>query len=119
MADSTKKGFSDTVKGKILDSYNRCCAACRAPEFVGLEFDHVLAWNLGGNNSESNAMLLCGVCNRAKGEFFMAKNHKLPPAIPMPEAEGMSARILANQNEFRYWVQLSKKKAIFKFIQPY
>lgn len=49
----------------------------------GLEFDHFISEQVGGPNCESNIVLACRPCNRAKREFdaihFFEEKHSIPP----------------------------------------
>ena len=50
---------------------NMSCAACGASE-VPLSLDHVDAHQCGGDNSDSNLVVLCGRCNSSKSDTPLA-----------------------------------------------
>ena len=57
------------VKLRIIDRQGGLCAACdRKLGMAGetVEFDHIVALILGGENRETNLQALCGMCHGAK-----------------------------------------------------
>ena len=58
------------------------CRGCRSAfEFRHLEVDHIIPQDSGGTDHIENLQLLCGHCNRVKGnrsqEYLMARLHEL------------------------------------------
>ena len=58
------------------------CRGCRSAfEFRHLEVDHIIPQDSGGTDHIENLQLLCGHCNRGKGnrsqEYLMARLHEL------------------------------------------
>ena len=48
------------------------CAACKEPRPIQkLETDHIMPKSKGGQDIDSNLQLLCGWCNRTKGDRTM------------------------------------------------
>ena len=63
---------------KLYGEQSGNCAGChRHFEARNLEVDHIIARNKGGTDHIENLQLLCGNCNRIKGdrgmEYLMAK----------------------------------------------
>ena len=83
MTDHIKKADREATLAK----YNYCCAACGFGSLDFLECDHVQpeayfrrAKGRAIDNSPRNLQILCGPCNKAKGDAeFMAA---LPPRQP-------------------------------------
>jgi len=72
------------VKEKLGKQYGKVCNACGMSHYENLEIDHVVPKSKGGQDTYSNYQLLCGNCNRTKGnrpmEYLMdkiAKREKL------------------------------------------
>jgi len=66
-----------SVKEKLGRQYGRVCSACGMSNYENLEIDHIVPKSRGGQDTYSNYQLLCGNCNRTKGnrpmEYLMAK----------------------------------------------
>jgi HNH endonuclease len=58
------------------------CRQCGSTE--DLHFDHVIAWAKGGANTIKNVQLLCGPCNRKKGDDDIPVDPELLPKPPPP-----------------------------------
>ena len=61
------------------------CGGCRSPfEFRNFEVDHVIPQSRGGADHLENLQLLCGHCNRTKGnrpqEWLLARLAEVAPA---------------------------------------
>jgi hypothetical protein len=67
---ATSRFFSDTERAAIKAAFGYTCAACGVRDDAILEADHWAAYN-GENTVLSNAVCLCGPCNRAKGKATM------------------------------------------------
>jgi len=72
------------VKEKLGKQYGKVCNACGMSHYENLEIDHVVPKSKGGQDTYSNYQLLCGNCNRTKGnrpmDYLMnkiAKREKL------------------------------------------
>lgn len=53
------------VMTEVWDRDGGKCVRCGSQ--VGLEFDHIIPYSLGGSSSANNVQLLCQSCNRSKG----------------------------------------------------
>ena len=63
---------SREVKQQLYGQQVGCCAGCADHfEFRHFEVDHVIARSRGGTDHLSNLQLLCGHCNRVKGDRGM------------------------------------------------
>jgi len=66
-----------SVNEKLGRQYGRVCSACGMSNYENLEIDHIVPKSRGGQDTYSNYQLLCGNCNRTKGnrpmEYLMAK----------------------------------------------
>lgn len=56
------------VKEKLGKQYGKVCNACGMSHYENLEIDHVVPKSKGGQDTYSNYQLLCGNCNRTKGD---------------------------------------------------
>lgn len=54
------------VRRAVFARDGGACVRCQAVE--DLQFDHIVPWSRGGAHSEENLELLCGRCNREKGD---------------------------------------------------
>ena len=65
------------VKKKLGKEHGRICNACGMDNYENLEIDHIVPKNKGGQDTYGNYQLLCGNCNRIKGDrpmdYLMAK----------------------------------------------
>ncbi|MDR1975265.1 MAG: HNH endonuclease [Bacteroidales bacterium] len=58
-----------SVKERLYKEQNGCCNACGTKfDIWNLEIDHIIPKAKGGNNYYENYQLLCGSCNRIKGD---------------------------------------------------
>jgi len=79
--------FNDVRNKRLLyGEQSGDCAGCGSHfELRHLEVDHIIAKAKGGSDHIGNLQLLCGHCNRIKGdrgmEYLRAKL-QLPPAVP-------------------------------------
>ena len=68
----------DNFKNELYGRQEGKCAGCGTLfEFRNLEVDHIIPRSRGGQDNEENLQLLCGFCNRTKGdrpmEYLLAK----------------------------------------------
>ena len=65
------------AKEKLGKEYGKACSACGMDDYKNLEIDHITPKAKGGQDTYSNYQLLCGNCNRRKGdrpmEYLRAK----------------------------------------------
>ena len=68
MARLTRRRFTARALAKRLSEFGDCCAECRRPVggAAGLEWDHEIALELGGEDALANLRPLCRMCHRAK-----------------------------------------------------
>lgn len=64
----TRRQFSARAKAKRLLEFNGRCAdcECKVGGAAGLEFDHIIPLELGGDDEIENLQPLCKVCHKAK-----------------------------------------------------
>ena len=63
---------NQTIKPKLYKQQNYLCNGCQEKfELRNLEIDHVIDRNRGGQDEDVNLQLLCGACNREKGNRGM------------------------------------------------
>ncbi len=74
--------FQDTknkkkIKERLSKDFGKICNACGMDHYENLEIDHILPRSKGGQDTYSNYQLLCGNCNRLKGnrpmEYLLSK----------------------------------------------
>ena len=67
-----KRGRSSNIKEVRFKEQKGICNGCRkAFSFDDLEVDHIVAESCGGPDTDENIQLLCGPCNRIKGDRGM------------------------------------------------
>ncbi len=60
---------SKSVKDRLFENQNKCCAGCgNSFNIQNLEVDHIIPRAKGGGDYFDNYQLLCGNCNRIKGD---------------------------------------------------
>jgi site-specific DNA-methyltransferase (adenine-specific) len=63
---------SQSIKQRLYEEQDGKCNACRKDfELRNLEIDHILPKSKGGGDYYENYQLLCGSCNRIKGDRTM------------------------------------------------
>lgn len=70
----TPLSFTQAVKKSLFDKQAGRCAAPRCNlemPIRQLEVDHIIPVSKGGKDTEDNVQLLCGWCNRVKGDRDM------------------------------------------------
>lgn len=56
---------------RVMKRENQICGSCgKSVKDEDIEFDHIIPWSKGGPSEESNIRLLCGSCNRKRGNSF-------------------------------------------------
>lgn len=64
---SNRKLYSDSTRTMLLNSQNHRCAICGCGiDKETSELDHIVPWNLVGDELKSNLQMLCIPCNRRK-----------------------------------------------------
>jgi len=67
--DVKRVGKTDSVKERLYKEQNGLCKACGTKfDLWNLEIDHIIPQAKGGGNYYENYQLLCGSCNRIKGD---------------------------------------------------
>ena len=61
--DNNKK----SIKEKLGKQHGKVCNACGMDNYANLEIDHIVPKSKGGQDIYENYQLLCGNCNRIKG----------------------------------------------------
>ena len=68
------KRFSKNIRETLYESQGGICKGCkRKSELRDMDVDHIVPRSKGGENSDSNAQLLCHSCNNLKGAGTMAQ----------------------------------------------
>jgi len=68
-SDTEEVQPSDSVKQRLYQEQDSKCNACgREFEIGNFEIDHIVPKSKGGNDCYENYQLLCGSCNRVKGD---------------------------------------------------
>lgn len=65
-ATARRQRIPEEVRSLVWARDEGRCVRCGVEE--DLQFDHVIPFARGGGNAEENIQLLCGACNRAKGD---------------------------------------------------
>lgn len=56
---------------RVMKRENQICRSCgKSVQDEDIEFDHIIPWSKGGSSEESNIRLLCGSCNKTRGNNF-------------------------------------------------
>ena len=67
-----KRTDNQILKRRLYKEQHRLCNGCQEElELRNLEIDHVIDRNRGGQDEDTNLQLLCGACNREKGNRGM------------------------------------------------
>jgi HNH endonuclease len=66
VGERTSRVIPQDVRIKVAVRDGGKCRQCGSAE--DLHFDHVIPWSKGGANTVNNIQLLCGPCNRRKGD---------------------------------------------------
>lgn len=77
---------SQSVRQKLYKAQERLCNGCCTEfELRNLELDHIIPKSKGGSDTENNYQLLCGSCNRIKGNrpngYLMMRLKEIDQAI--------------------------------------
>jgi len=98
--------FLESQKVAILTLYAHNCAACGCSDKDFLEVDHFIPISSGGTNDLENGIVLCGACNRAKGNIKIPLYYKLPPRKSVEYSAAMYDYIYINRRAFKKWLFL-------------
>ena len=71
ITDITDTKNKKQVKEKLGKEYGKVCNACGMDDYKNLEIDHIVPKSKGGQDTYGNYQLLCGNCNRRKGNSTM------------------------------------------------
>jgi hypothetical protein len=66
LGERNSRVIPQDVKIAVAARDGGMCRRCGSTQ--ELHYDHVIPWSKGGANTISNIQLLCGLCNRAKGD---------------------------------------------------
>jgi 5-methylcytosine-specific restriction endonuclease McrA len=66
LGERNSRTIPQAVKIKVSNRDQGRCRQCGSED--DLHFDHVIPWSRGGANTVKNVQLLCGRCNRIKGD---------------------------------------------------
>ena len=59
------------IQFKVLKRENQICCVCgQTVKDENIEFDHIIPWSKGGPSDAHNIRLLCGSCNKKRGNNF-------------------------------------------------
>jgi len=62
-----RREFSGSTKWQAFANANGRCVRCTAKLYPGnVEYDHEIPCELGGDNSQSNCLVLCRACHATK-----------------------------------------------------
>ena len=64
-----RERLPDEVRAAVWHRDEGRCVRCGAEQ--ELQFDHVIPFSRGGGNTVENIQVLCGPCNRAKGDSIV------------------------------------------------
>ncbi len=79
-----------SIQFKVLKRDNQICSECgKGVKYEEIEFDHIIPWSKGGPSNVHNVRLLCGLCNKKRGNRFeetylieSLSEHIVPP-VPL------------------------------------
>jgi len=64
-----RERLPDEVRAAVWHRDDGRCVRCGSEQ--ELQFDHVIPFSRGGSNATENIQILCGPCNRAKGDSIV------------------------------------------------
>jgi 5-methylcytosine-specific restriction endonuclease McrA len=76
-----------TMRKHILQMYGRKCFACgKTLSDDEITIDHIVARSRGGTGDQANLQVLCGECNRTKGDTMVEESEAVLhfPMRPVP-----------------------------------
>ncbi len=69
--------FSDSDKQFVYERQKGLCKGCKEKlPLKTLEMDHIIPYSRGGTDKPSNLQMLCGSCNKSKGDGTQAQFEK-------------------------------------------
>lgn len=103
--------LSKTTRRNVEKQWNNKCAICNSQE--NIEIHHLLPISKGGNNDESNLLLLCGCCHAAvHGNTYNSDNYRKNISIDYEKAKPILEAYFSNQigtKETKEKLNLSQK----------
>lgn len=70
--DRPRPSIPARLRRAVYAADGHACCWCGATE--GLQLDHVRPWSLGGLSALWNMVTLCGMCNKTKSNYWVARD---------------------------------------------
>jgi HNH endonuclease len=70
--DRDRPGIPARLRRAVYAADGHACCWCRSTE--GLQVDHVKPWSRGGLTALWNMVTLCGICNKVKSNYWVARD---------------------------------------------
>jgi len=103
---------ADIRSATIIRDHGRC-RACGFADPDHLECDHVIPESLGGAATLENTMVLCGACNKAKGDTIVSGLPILPPVRGFGDFES----VMRGRAAFRQTVRAARQRMLRETVE--
>jgi len=101
------------IRSAAIVRDNGRCRACGFADPDHLECDHVVPESLGGAATLENMMVLCGACNKIKGDAIVSALPILPPVRGFGDFES----VMRGRAAFRQTVKTARQRMLRETVE--